>query len=933
MKEMDRALAYARQRMAQIEESIYVPLAELECETYISDEPRGFEEREQGRREQGAAAEGCAWLHFTGTVPEGAAGWPVVARLELTGDALLVDGSGAPVCGPEDGVIHAPLSEEAHGGERAELWVECRGGVRAGACGICALRPNMRKLYHDMEVLLDLAGQPDVGAARRGVTARALECALNVLTDLTDERALGADYALRPELARRGGDVGFTLTAVGCASIDLARPDAARACVAAFARALGEMERCDGYVFAAGQAQAYEWVRDTAPGVYARVRERIGQGRWELAGSMWADAEQSMAGGEWLVRQLLMGKRFCARECGQDAALMWLPEGSALCAQLPQLMSRSGMLYCMSACREAPYSSFWWQGLDGTRIMTHVPPATDGEALPHSALEAARGFSEIGRSEGALMLYGGAGGPGARHMERLEREGDLMGMPPVRRERAADFFDRLRRSRVELPVWAGEPGRGMNEGALSLRADIRRLNRCMESMMRVSEIILAAMYLRGADYPHAEMNAVWRRALLCQYRALRPGCAPEDGYEGLRRECAALEEEVGLLTSARWSGEGLDVVLNPHAWTVETWLEGGEELPEGEALRLSLPPMSASSTVGARSARLPEQRADETVLENDRLRLSFDERGRLAGVLDKRQGWEVLRGAGNQLSVYADDGDELRMGEYALRQRVGAFAQESVTVERAGAVLRRRSRCRFGRSALTQTVEITAGSARVDFITEIDWQEEGRMLRAEFPLSLNGGRFLCDTQFGYAERPEGGAAALRWAALSRPGRGAALMLDGGYGCCCQDGVLSVTLLRTPSGARGQGQGRYELRYALYPHGGDMADVTRQAYQFHQPPRVRPGITFGPLCWLDAPGVVLDSVKLSEDGGDVVLRMYECRGAACAARLRTGFEAATASVCDLMERVTAPLAIDDDGIALEFGPFEIKTVILTPLARA
>ena len=74
MKEMDRALAYARQRMAQIGESIYVPLAELECAAYISDEPLGFEERERGRREQGAAAEGCAWLHFTGTVPEGAAG-------------------------------------------------------------------------------------------------------------------------------------------------------------------------------------------------------------------------------------------------------------------------------------------------------------------------------------------------------------------------------------------------------------------------------------------------------------------------------------------------------------------------------------------------------------------------------------------------------------------------------------------------------------------------------------------------------------------------------------------------------------------------------------------------------------------------------------------------------------------------------------------
>ena len=80
-------------------------------------------------------------------------------------------------------------------------------------------------------------------------------------------------------------------------------------------------------------------------------------------------------------------------------------------------------------------------------------------------------------------------------------------------------------------------------------------------------------------------------------------------------------------------------------------------------------------------------------------------------------------------------------------------------------------------------------------------------------------------------------------------------------------------------------------------------------------------------------VVLDVVKQAEDSGDIVLRMYECLGASCKAHLRTGFDVAAASVCDLLERVTAPLTVEGEDIALEFEPFEIKTVILTPASRA
>ena len=62
---------------------------------------------------------------------------------------------------------------------------------------------------------------------------------------------------------------------------------------------------------------------------------------------------------------------------------------------------------------------------------------------------------------------------------------------------------------------------------------------------------------------------------------------------------------------------------------MDMWLPGTADGDADAGLRVSLPPMSASSTIGARRVELPERIADERTLANDRLRLRFDERGRL----------------------------------------------------------------------------------------------------------------------------------------------------------------------------------------------------------------------------------------------------------------------------------------------------------------
>lgn len=940
MMGQEEVLRRARKRLKEVGDCALRPIAPLKCEAWLSEAPLEFGERASGRHveleEDGNwPRDGLrhAWLKLSGDAGQAGPEERLVVRLSVAGDVALVDGEGEPVRAPSAGGTPDDGAIELEEGGQVELWLsaECapdgappEADFKNPPALACARRQNLAQLYYDMEALIDLADALGDGS-RRDMIVRALQRALSVLTSLNEERALAAIYALGPELERTSGDYGFELSAVGRLS---ARGDGRRFARLA-AAALGLMDESDEYAAGAGGALEYDWLDGHAPRLAGRVRERVNQGRWEVQGALWAEPDMRRSGGELIARAILMGKRYYARAFGLDVNALWLMDSPACPAQLPQLMRLSGIQYliCGRAARpeswEFPHTSFWLQGQDGSRVLAHVP-GEGGGALPARVKAVERGCREVGLAQGALMLCGAQGEcPGRAQLERLERMGGLRSLAPVRRERAIDFMDRLRRSRVELPWWSGELQAGGSAAELTLDVRARRLERELERALRTAEMALTALKLRGVDYPRAELGEIWREAIALRARAA-DASAP-----------AALLERLRALADASLGEErALDVVLNPHAWTLDMWLSGGADCGPDEGVRVSLPPMSASSTIGARRVQLPARRADERALENDRLRIAFDERGRLASVYDKRQNWEALRGAGNQLNVYAGMDAPPESG---LARRVGAFVQLEARGEVDGPICRRTARYSFGESTMEQTVEISAGSARVDFITRIAWREQDRLLKAEFPLNVSAGRFRCDAPFGSVERPahrntarewaQAELGALNWADLSQTGRGAALMLDGGYGYGCLDNVLSASLARSSDGRGAPDE--IELRYALYPHAGDVVDATRQAYAFQQPPLAAQGPTFGPLCWVDARNVVLETVKLAEDSRDVVLRMYECAGASCSARLRTGFEARGASVCDILERVTAPLSVDGEAIELEFAPYEIKTVAITP----
>ena len=67
-------------------------------------------------------------------------------------------------------------------------------------------------------------------------------------------------------------------------------------------------------------------------------------------------------------------------------------------------------------------------------------------------------------------------------------------------------------------------------------------------------------------------------------------------------------------------------------------------------------------------------------------------------------------------------------------------------------------------------------------------------------------------------------------------------------------------------------------------------------------------------------MVATCLKKAEDGGDLILRLYECKGKNATATLSLGFEAKRIEETDLLER---PIA-GDTGMTIRLKPYEIKT---------
>jgi alpha-mannosidase len=499
-------------------------------------------------------------------------------------------------------------------------------------------------------------------------------------------------------------------------------------------------------------------------------------------------------------------------------------------------------------------------------------------------------------------------------LERARRLRDLQGVPRLELATAAEFFDRLD---PDQPTIVGELYFEYHRGTYTSQARTKRGNRRCERLLHEAEAICA---LAGGAYPREALRELWQTVLTCQFHDILPGSSIGAVYEDAERDHARVAAEATRLRDeaiARLEGDPAPLNLTPFA---------RRDVVEGT--------LYATPPYGFGVPAVGEVRADGLTLENEHLRATFDERGRLVSLV--HAGREALAGPANVLELSDDrptayDAWELEPYVDDTRRALpGAHAYELRSHPRRAEIV-------FEHDLLRQTVRLDAGARRLEFRAEIDWQERHRLLRVAFPLAVRATTATAEMQFGVAERPTHTntqadlarfeVPAHRFADLSEHGFGVALLTPDTYGVAARGAELRLSLLRGPTDPDPDAdRGRHEIAYAVMPHTGSWQDagVVAEARTFSEP-LVAGARGSGSLASAEG-GLVLDTIKRAEDSGALVLRLYEPHGGRGTARVRLATAIAGARRANLLEEPGDELRVEGGELEVDYLPFEVITIV-------
>ncbi len=396
-------------------------------------------------------------------------------------------------------------------------------------------------LLLDVDVLLGLAASLPDNDGRRIRILRQLEAAFNVL-DLADVgvTAPAARKVLQPALGLAARAGAHQVIATGHAHIDSAWlwpiREAQRKCARTFASAIGLMNDYPDYHFNCSQAAQYEWIERSQPSLFERIREKVAAGQWHPVGGMWVEPDMNLPSGESIVRQLVVGQRYFESKFGMRSSVVWIPDVFGYPATLPQIFRQGGcsrfvtQKLSWNKQNVFPHSTFWWEGLDGSRVLTHFPPVDtyNAEVTPAEMRYADGNFKDHGWSNWSLMPFGhgnGGGGPTREMMERVRRMADLDGVSRISVGTPEQFFDHVEaeaRAGAPVPVWSGELYFEMHRGTLTTQSATKVGNRRCERLLREAELWLVAA---GGATPSivAELDTLWKEVLVQQFHDILPG--------------------------------------------------------------------------------------------------------------------------------------------------------------------------------------------------------------------------------------------------------------------------------------------------------------------------------------------------------------------------------------------------------------------------
>lgn len=770
------------------------------------------------------------WFRTSFTMPQELAGKPVrlwlSTQLESGDDGrnpqFLLFVNGRVTQGLDINHRDVLLTEHAKPGEVYQLDLQAYTGVLYQEFrlfgSLVEVDREVEGLYYDLQVPLWAFPRMEEMKLPTYPVEKVLNDAINLVdlrrvpsrafSDSVHQARLYLKKALYEDLA---GSNGAIATCIGHTHIDVAwlwtvaqtREKTARS----FSTVLKLMEEYPQYKFMSSQPQLYVFLKERYPEVYAQLKRRVEEGRWEPEGGMWLEADCNLTSGESLVRQFLYGKRFFQEEFGVDSKILWLPDVFGYSGALPQIMKKCGVDYFMTTklswnqVNEIPADTLRWRGIDGTEVLAHFITTLgigqpvenffttyNGMLHPDAVLGSWERYQNKDLNRDVLIAYGygdGGGGPTREMLEtHLRMEKGLQGLPRTRQAFAGQYFRELE-DRVwddpRLPVWEGEFYFEYHRGTYTSMARNKRSNRKSEFLLMDLELF-SVLAGKKVSYPREELERLWKLVLLNQFHDTLPGSAIREVYEDTKREYAQLQEEgesllhcraqslvqeaPGTVTLFNTTGFARDDVVCLGAFSGGALEDGeGRRFPVQQTEEGAVAFVTGLPAKGWKTFRAAEagETASPFTWEENRLETPFytvelAEDGTFARLYDKEFAREVLQegACGNALVAFEDKPMHYDNWDVDAYYREKSWALEDVSslrwTERGPVRATLEIQRRYGDSFLRQKVRFYADSRRIDFETYVDWHEDQQLLKVLFPLEIHTDEASFDIQFGNVKR-------------------------------------------------------------------------------------------------------------------------------------------------------------------------------------
>lgn len=995
----------------KLKESIYLTSERLEVEVYVTPEPVSFENRYTGshlvleKGDKWGELFDCGWFHFTGTVPRYSGGVSPVLLIDVNGELLLYDSKGNPLRGLTSGssvfdrslgspgkrVFYLPPSLKP--GDAVDYWAdggcndlfgELQGNGTVSEAAVALCNKDVRELYYDFEFFLDILKNVSPGSDLYKRACRLVHEGSSLLKDLSPESLESARKLFSGFFRGRKHGDSLTISAVGHSHLDLAWlwpvRETRRKIGRTLATAFDLMERYSGYIYGQSQPQLLDWVKEDYPSLFEKFNNMISSGRVEPLGAGWVEFDTNLPSGESLVRQILYGKLFWKEKYGIDMDFLWLPDSFGFTGALPQIMKKSGVRFLVTmklawnSVNKFPYHSFFWRGIDGSEVITHILPEGNynSPAGPGSALRIRDDYNEKEISSHALMVYGigdGGGGPGAEHLERLERINRVDNLPEVKKERVRLFLGNLEKKSDRFHFWEGDLYLEKHQGTFTTEALSKYYNRTIEKILFRYELLSVLAFINGKVRRTEKMEEIWKEVLLYQFHDILPGTSIkrvyEESWSRYRSMIAFVNEQIDILvkdfiaSAAVPEGASSDnkhlFLFNFLSHEVRSWyfMDDGWH-------RITVP------GIGYRVVELtggindfPGLAVGDGSIENEFLYVSFNSDGSIDSVFDKEEGREYIKegGLGNRFSVFTDSGDAWDFSE-DYRSSCEKMVFTGSRIERDGPRLINIQTYVYGNSRMEQKIIVTAGVKRIDFETEVTWKDPEKVLRTSFDVSFPEGKAFCGNAFGAIERPVENVTSWDrakdevpchgWVDISDGEYGAAVISGTKYGYSVKKRIIDLCLIRCVkypgSELLGQGytdMGRHSFTYSFYPHRGNYSDgnVVSTAEELGHPVKA----VFTKMVYNKLPvsntlfgaedaSVIISAVKIPERGEGIIIRCYESSGES----VNTFIYAAPSIIkrykrvyrVNLVEDYEEELHYGENGIPVSFKPYEIISFRLT-----